>query len=208
MNSETQGQLAVLDDGFDYALIADEGIAEQVRSAADKIRQMIRKTLAEIIEIGRTLLTVKEALPHGQFLNWLSAEFGWRERSVQNVMAVATRFGESAKFADLPIQPSAAYVLAAPSVPDKAREVAVNRAEAGEQITVKVAEEIVARAKKGKKRPRHLPVEQLAPRLVKVLERYRERWSPKELAELVRQLRDFADTVEKPQMGESNGQKG
>ena len=62
--------------------------------------------------------------------------------------------------------------------------------------------EIVAEARK-KKRPRRqktMPPDKLAGRLVIVLERYRDRWDPRELAELARQLREFADSL--------NGQKG
>ena len=112
-------------------------------------------------------------------------------------MSVAERF-KSAKIADLPIQPSAAYFLAAPSVPDEARQVAIEKAEAGEEITVATAREIVAEARK-KKRPRRtktMPAEKLAGRLVTVLELYRDRWDPKELAELARRLREFADSLE------------
>ena len=93
----------------------------------DRIRERIKKTVEGIIEVGNELLAVKDALPHGQFLPWLRAEFGWSERSAQNFMSVAEQF-KSAKIADLPIQPSAAYLLAAPSVPDEAREKAVEKA--------------------------------------------------------------------------------
>jgi hypothetical protein len=130
-------------------------------------------------------------------LPWLRAEFGWSGRSAQNFMSVAENF-KSAKIADLPIQPSAAYLLAAPSVPDEAGEKAVEKAEAGEQITFATAREIVAEARK-KKRPRRsktLPADELAGRLVTVLERYRDRWDPKELAELARHLREFADSLD------------
>ena len=48
-------------------------------------------------------------------------------------MSVAEKF-KSAKIADLPIQPTAAWLLAAPSVLDKARQKAVEKAEAGEEI--------------------------------------------------------------------------
>ena len=41
-----------------------------------------------------------------------------------------------------------------------------------------------------------MPAEKLAGRLVTVLERYRDRWDPKELAELARQLREFADSLD------------
>ena len=97
----------------------------------------------------------------------------------------------------MPIQPSAAYLLAAPSVPDEAREKAVEKAEAGEGTTIAAARKIVAEARK-KKRPRRqktIPAEKLAGRLVTVLERYRDRWDPKEMAELARQLREFADSL-------------
>ena len=194
MAKQPKGELVVI--GFNYDLLETK-LADKVRTAADRIRDRIKKTVEDIIEVGSDLLAVKEALPHGQFLPWLKAEFGWSERSAQNFMSVAEQF-KSAKIADLPIQPSAAYFLAAPSVPDEARQKAVEKAEAGEEITFAAAREIVAEARK-KKRPRRqktMPTDKLAGRLVNVLERYRDRWNPKELAELARQLREFADSLD------------
>jgi hypothetical protein len=196
---QPKGELVVV--GFNYDLLETK-LADKVRSAADRIRERIKKTVEDIIEVGNDLLAVKEALPHGQFLPWLRAEFGWSERSAQNFMSVAEQF-KSAKTADLPIQPSAAYLLAAPSVPDEAREKAVEKAEAGEEITFAAAREIVADARK-KKRPRKqkaIPADKLAGRLVTVLERYRDRWDPKELADLARQLREFADSLDSQKGG-------
>jgi hypothetical protein len=103
----------------------------------------------------------------------------------QNFMSVAERFN-SANFADLAIQPSAAYLLAAPSVPDEAREKAVEKGEAGEEITLSAAKKIVAETKK-KKRSRggkQLAADKLGARLLKSLEGYRSKWNPKKLAEL------------------------
>jgi hypothetical protein len=48
-----------------------------------------------------------------------------------------------------------------------------------------------------------MPLDKLAGRLVNVLERYRDRWDPKELAELARQLREFADSLD----GQKGGKK-
>jgi hypothetical protein len=196
---QPKGELVVI--GFNYDLLETK-VADKVRNAADRIRERIKKTVEDIIEVGNDLLAVKETLPHGQFLPWLRAEFGWSERSAQNFMGVAEQF-KSAKIADLPIQPSAAYLLAAPSVPDEAREKAVEKAEAGEEITFAAAKEIVAEARK-KKRPRRqkaIPADKLAGRLVNVLERYRNRWDPKDLAELARQLREFADSLDSQKGG-------
>jgi hypothetical protein len=83
-------------------------------------------------------------------------------------------------------------------VPDEARQKAVEKAEAGEEITFAAAKVIVREAKK-KKRPRRrkaVPVDKLGLRLVKVLERYKERWDQDEMEELARRLREFADGLD------------
>jgi hypothetical protein len=183
--------------GFNYDLLETK-VAEKVRSSADRIRERINKTVEDIIAVGNELLAVKDSLDHGQFGPWLKAEFGWSERSARNFMAVAEQFGKSANFADLPFQPSAAYLLAAPAVPDEARQKAVEKAEAGEEITFAAAKVIVREAKK-KKRPRRrraVPIDRLGVRLVNILERYKERWDPDEMAELARRLREFADGLD------------
>jgi hypothetical protein len=108
-----KGELAVI--GFNYELLETK-VADKVRTAADRIREKVKKTVEDIVEVGNDLLAVKEALAHGQFLSWIRGEFGWSERMAQNFMSVAEKF-KSAKIADLPIQPSAAYYLAAPLSP-------------------------------------------------------------------------------------------
>jgi hypothetical protein len=197
MATQPKGELVVL--GFDYSTF-EPRVTKQVQETAARIRDKVKKTVEDIIEVGNDLLAVKEKLPHGQFSPWLKAEFGWGERMAQNFMSVAERFvAKTEIIADLTIQPTAAYLLAAPPVPDEARQLALERAEAGEKITTSVAKEIVAETRK-KKRPRRqkpLPPEKLALRLVAVLERYPERWNPKELPELARHLREFADGLEK-----------
>jgi hypothetical protein len=78
-----------------------------------------------------------------------------------------------------------------------ARQVAVQKAEAGEEITVATARGIVAEAKKKRrpKRQKAVPADKLGVRLVKMLRRYQERW-PGELSELARHLREFADALD------------
>jgi Protein of unknown function (DUF3102) len=83
---QPKGELVVV--GFDYAPLEAQ-VAEKVRSAAEAIHQQVRNTLESAIPIGPELVAVKEALPHGQFLPWLRAEFGWAERTARNLMAVA-----------------------------------------------------------------------------------------------------------------------
>jgi hypothetical protein len=207
---QPKGELVVVSQGFDYAPLEVQ-VAERVRSSAEKIRSTVQKTIEDIIVVGQELLTVKEAVGHGHFGSWLRAEFGWTERTAQNFMSVAERFGANPKLiSDLTIQPTAAYLLAAPSAPDEARQQAIERAEAGEEITTSVAKEILAETRK-KKRPRRqkaVPTVKLGLRLMNVLEWYKERWKPDELSELARQLREFADALEKPERGAKKKTKG
>jgi hypothetical protein len=189
-------------NGFDYRAL-EVPAAEKVRSAADRIRLKVKKTVEDLIEIGKELLTIKESLPHGVFGRWLKAEFGWRERMARNFMSVAEQFGaKAAIIADLAIQPTAAYLLAAPSVPEEARQQALQRAEAGEPITAKVAKEIVTKARKRQWRKlKAVPTGKLELRLTSVLRQYKERWKVEEQLSLVRLLREFADDMEKPLKG-------
>src|SRR5262249_20975723 len=80
---QPKGELVPVVVGFNYDLL-EAKVAERVRSSADRIRERVRKTVEDIIEVGRDLLAAKEALEHGQFGPWLKAEFGWSERTAQN----------------------------------------------------------------------------------------------------------------------------
>jgi hypothetical protein len=188
--------------GFDYSPL-EARVADKVRASAETIRRTVQKTIEDIIVVGQELLAVKEDVGHGRFGTWLRAEFGWTERTAQNFMSVAERFGSNTKLlSDLTIQPTAAYLLAAPSAPDEARQQAIKRAEAGEEITSSVAKKILAETRKKRpKKGKAIPADKLGLRLVKVLEKYKERWSPDSLGDFARQLREFAATLEKPGRG-------
>jgi hypothetical protein len=197
---QPKGELVVV--GFNYELL-EAKIAEQAQSTAQRIRDKVKRTIEDIIEVGNDLLATREALPHGQFGPWLAAEFGWTERTARNFMAVAEHFGPKTEIiSDLTIQPTAAYLLAAPSAPDEARQTAIERAESGEKITTAVAKEILAksRKKKGRQRKSTSP-DALTHRLAKVLGRYQELWDQKDLASLAKQLREFADSLAGTQHG-------
>ena len=87
------------------------------------------RTAADIIEIGRDLIAVKDRLPHGDFMRWMEAEFGMTDRTDRNFMRVADRFpGKSETVSDLTA--TVLYALAAPSTPDEVVADAVERADA------------------------------------------------------------------------------
>jgi Protein of unknown function (DUF3102) len=122
---------------FDYTAL-DIDTASFVRQQTGEIHSLVRRSAQDIFEIGQKLIQVKEKLGHGNFRNWLLAEFDWNERTAQNFMNVARQF-KSETVADLPLAATALYILAAPSTPVEIREEAIARAQSGEPITKKKA---------------------------------------------------------------------
>lgn len=79
-------------EGFDYSIVS-ECVAEDLRQRAELIRRGLKQTTTAVIEIGQRLKWAKDALVHGHFGEWLSAEFNWTERTARNYMRVAEVFG-------------------------------------------------------------------------------------------------------------------
>lgn len=103
---------------FDYSRL-DEKARDRVMDAARDIKPRLKSLAHEIFTIGRQLNAAKSLMPHGEWQNWLQEEFNLSVRSAQNFMAVDNRLsGKNAKFAFL--DPSALYLLAAPSTPEQA----------------------------------------------------------------------------------------
>lgn len=135
--------ITVLPATFDYAALdAETRIVVQQRTG--EIRTIARRAASDIIEIGQKLSDVKDRLGHGRFGSWLEAEFAWQERTARSFMAVAEKF-KSANIADLNFAPTALYLLASSSVPDEARQEAVDRAAQGEHIGIGAARAIIGK---------------------------------------------------------------
>ena len=131
---------------FEYtALDSETRIVVQQRTT--EIKALMRRAASDIIEIGQKLIEVKERLGHGNFSNWLAAEFEWSHMTAARFMQVAefAKINTGVNFAN--IQAKALYLLAAPSTPETARIEALERAEAGETITHSVAKAIVNTAR-------------------------------------------------------------
>ena len=128
-------------DNFDYANL-DAITAEFVQQQTSQIRILMRRTAQDIVEIGQRLVSIKEKLGHGYFLEWLVTEFDGHRDTANKFMQVAKEFGnlEMSKFSTFEI--SALYKLATPSTPQAARDEAIARAAAGESITYSAAQQI------------------------------------------------------------------
>ncbi len=134
----------IVEAGYDYDQLP-AAVRLRVLAARDDIAEvqedMEKRGLKGTIRIGQRLADVKKELPHGHFLPWLEAEFGWGQAQAYNIMRVGDKF---TNFVSLPISLTAAYKLAAPSTPAEVLQEAVTRAEAGEKITNAKANELLA----------------------------------------------------------------
>lgn len=102
---------ALIQTGFDYAALPVDA-ALNARAAAERIKLRLKRTVEDIIEIGRELTAVKAELPHGEFLPWIAAEFEMDKRTAFNFMSVHERFG--GKLGIIPnFKPTILYALSA-----------------------------------------------------------------------------------------------
>lgn len=119
----------------------------EVIAAAERIRGCFGRAVMETIQIGRDLLFIKSALPHGEFLPYLDKEFALSDDTAQNYMNLAKLY----KGRQIPNASefglTALINLAKPSTPKPAIEEAVERQSNGEQMTAAKTRELVARHK-------------------------------------------------------------
>lgn len=126
---------------FDWQVL-DPDTRATVRATTDRLHELERRTSEGIIEMGRQLLAVKTQLPHGQFLPWLDAEFGWSYSTAARFMKVAEKFNKISHVENF--QMSALYTLAADSIPDAVFDEFSAVAEAGGLVTLQDVRERIA----------------------------------------------------------------
>jgi Protein of unknown function (DUF3102) len=118
------------------ALAPGHQVAASLAEHAVEIRRLHKRRVDDLVEIGRRLTECQKLVQHGDWLDWLDAEFGWSHRSALNFMRVYGLASKSENFSDLNLPISALYLLAAPSTPAGARDEIVERAKAGEAIKI------------------------------------------------------------------------
>ena len=138
-------KLSLISRAFDYSSFDYETVSF-VQEKTKEIRRLLRRSSQDIIDIGSYLIEVKNKLGHGNFYNWLDAEFDWSYTSAGRFMSVANRF-KSFSVGDLDIMPTALYELASLSVPEEAVNEAFELAKAGQVLDQKTAKAIKAKYK-------------------------------------------------------------
>jgi len=138
---------------FDYAALGvEDSVIIQQRTS--EIKSLAKRVASDIVEIGGKLVEVRDRLKNGKFKEWLDAEFpNWSQRTAYNFIAVWEQYS-SADFAIDGIAPSALYLLAAPSTPTSAREMAKQLVQAGHEVAHSTAKELVRQAKE--RRPKQM----------------------------------------------------
>ena len=117
-----------------------------VEQRFSEAQTLMRQGLTSMIEAGGKFAEIRDLLRHnkaGGFEAWRETK-GLARDTVYRLINTHAAFATVANLRQLDIAASAAYLLAAPSVPDEARQEAIQRAEAGEKITVAAAKVIVA----------------------------------------------------------------
>jgi hypothetical protein len=120
---------------------------EILNEHADAIRACARRTVHDIIEIGRHLAEAKKMVGHGNFLPWIEREFAWSEDTAERLIAVYALQRQIPHVAELSLPFSGLYLLAAPSTPPEAVEVIVAKAEDGERVNVAEIKATITEAK-------------------------------------------------------------
>jgi hypothetical protein len=125
------------------------GKSASLSEHADVIRLLGKRTVADIIEIGRRLTECKDIVGHGNWLPWLEREFDWSDSTALNFMRVY-ELGKSVTAADLDFPLRSLYLLGQPSTPVEVRNEIIASAKAGKRIKHSEVVETVRTAKRPK----------------------------------------------------------
>ena len=128
--------------GFNYTKLEAKD-REAVQGHAREIKSLLKRTAANIIEIGDHLITVKEQLPYGMFRGWMYAEFRWNPTYASRIMQAARRFGELDCLDRF--QSTALLYLAQNNINERAISEAVSQARSGEPISGVIAKDLIHR---------------------------------------------------------------
>ena len=133
---------------FEYSHL-DRETRTIVRQRTLEIKNLMRLTAENIINIGQKLTEIKEKLGHGNFQKWLRSEFEWSEQTARQFMQVYrwSETIENKNFVFSRLATSALYLLAAPSTPTEAREEVISLVDGNEKINYTRVKSIVDRYK-------------------------------------------------------------
>lgn len=119
---------------FDYSVL-DIETREFVKTQANEARFFLNRTIEDAIEVGKRFIAVRDKLKHnknGGFESWVKTEFDMSRWTAYQFINLAENLN-CVNFTQLDISKSVAYLLAAPSTPESAREEVIEKAKNGYQ---------------------------------------------------------------------------
>ena len=102
---------------------SDENAEEVCRVCAQLIRDAGRNMMRGIKTIGDNLILAKEALPHGEFGQWIDIHFQWTHQTANNYMNAAKAMDQYQSA--LEFEPEVLYLMTN-QVPDKVKDKIMN----------------------------------------------------------------------------------
>jgi hypothetical protein len=129
-------------------LVTASGVSVILVRNAVAIRDLVKRTRENIVEIGCRLAEVRENIDHGVWLDWLETEFDWSDQTARNFIHIfeLDRDGKFKNILNLDLPLSLLYRVAAPKAEAVRTEIA-ERIDAGEQPSAAMVREIIDQAK-------------------------------------------------------------
>ncbi|EHJ97762.1 DUF3102 domain-containing protein [Agrobacterium tumefaciens] len=126
------------DAQFNYAALPAEKAAS-ARAAAERIRGRYSLACQSIAAIGQELIDQKKSLGHGNYLDWVKAEFAFGVTTAHKFTKIAETFGANFQNSEN-LAFEAWAMLASPSTPEPVRTEVLERASNGEKVTAREIE--------------------------------------------------------------------
>lgn len=121
----------------------DELIVRQKEYLTQQARNVLKRTAQDIIDLSQICHEYHETFGYQEYIRWVKEDLGISETMGRRALNVYDEFGCTANLAVRDLQPSVLYLLAAPSTPESARQEAIEKAESGEALTHKQAQELI-----------------------------------------------------------------
>jgi hypothetical protein len=127
---------------FNYEILEPEA-RQAAQEHASQIHATLERNAAGIVDVGRRLIAVRDALGPEKYKAWLIAEFQWNTGCAAAYETIAQKFGALSSIERF--HPSALYVLARPKLEPRVEKEAIRRAEKGETITRATVVQLIRR---------------------------------------------------------------
>jgi hypothetical protein len=120
--------------------------AYKLDSVAGQVRMRLKNMSAHIIEIGRELLAMKRRLGNDRFLKWVTAACDLAPAQAQRMMRAA-KWAEGREAIVSQLEPTAIYLLAAPSTPEAVWQEVLSLLAAGQRPAPRIIRAMIRAAK-------------------------------------------------------------